>query len=428
MAHHHYRQYQEQENQLAHPSFLSSSSPPPPSRLAYSPPPPSAPAAPSNPYHSQQPYQPLQPQQSNQSYQSAPGSRSQFPQPPIPPRPQFSGSHIQYTALPDTPPVPKRDSSSNFASYLPIPISPTTPTTPVTPVSSSDHPLAVQYTSLQPPQRSFLDRPLSLASGDRPFSVGSFDSTHSNDPLNPPAQAQPSKEPTTRKVNLRNRLQKEDQSTMQTARSITPQPWHPDYHSNSRSSTPNPLDLPEHRRPRRKSDESLSVMAEIDRNEKEGKDDNGQTALKKTRKNLFSRLGWKRTRVTYKVSGTGRLAQFSNERLYLHWIRYGILQGTIALTLLGFGNNVATYVGVGALILALLTLIYSTTLYHLRHLYMVTKRNDVVYYQRTVPTLLCLGLVLLYLGNFIVTMSIGDDARSPPPWTGVDDNSFHAFN
>ncbi|KAF9941240.1 hypothetical protein BGZ70_006256, partial [Mortierella alpina] len=121
-------------------------------------------------------------------------------------------------------------------------------------------------------------------------------------------------------------------------------------------------------------------------------DKNGDSKLHKTRKNIFTRLRRSKTKVEYKVSGTGRLAQFSNERLYLHWIRFGILQGMIAVTLLSYGNEVTSYVGVGAMVLTCMTLVYGTTLYHLRHIHMVTKRKDVVYFARTVPTMLCLAL------------------------------------
>lgn len=76
------------------------------------------------------------------------------------------------------------------------------------------------------------------------------------------------------------------------------------------------------------------------------------------------------------------------------------------------------------MVLAMITLIYATTLYHLRHLYMITKRDDIVYHQRTIPSLLAIALFLLYGSNFVLTMSIGDEARSPPPWT-KNEEGFH---
>lgn len=177
---------------------------------------------------------------------------------------------------------------------------------------------------------------------------------------------------------------------MESGRALTPQPWHPDY---SRSTTPNPLDLPEHRR--NGSRESGAGMEEIDMDDKRA----GGPVLKKTRKNIFSRL--RGTKKRFKYERTGKLAQFSNERLYLHWIRFGILQGSIAVMLLSFGHELASYIGIAALVLAMITLIYSTTLYHLRHLYMVAKRDDIHYYAKVIPTLLTMGIFVVYGSNFV---------------------------
>ncbi|KAF9934440.1 hypothetical protein BGZ65_003764 [Modicella reniformis] len=212
---------------------------------------------------------------------------------------------------------------------------------------------------------------------------------------------------------------------MQDSRSLTPQPWHPDY---SRSTSPNPLDLPEHRRNGSRESGGLEEVDLGNKREKNGKSNDDEDkdedvpVLNKTRKNIFSRLGRSRTKKRYKYESTGKLAQFSNERLFLHWIRFGILQGSIAILLLSYGIGLAAYIGVGALLLALATLIYGTTLYHLRHLYMVAKRDDIVYYAKVVPTLLTFSLIGLYGVNFALTLSMGDTARSPPPWK---ENDFH---
>ncbi|KAG0298523.1 hypothetical protein BGZ96_010569 [Linnemannia gamsii] len=128
----------------------------------------------------------------------------------------------------------------------------------------------------------------------------------------------------------------------------------------------------------------------------------------------------------YNIKGFGKLAQFSNERLYLHWIRFGVLQAGIAVLLLSFGIGIASWVGVGALVLSLLTLIYATQLFHKRHLYMIAKRKDVKFFARTIPTLLAFGLFFLYGGNFALTMYYGEDARSPPPWTRKDSTNFNS--
>ncbi|KAF9135903.1 hypothetical protein BGW39_010718 [Mortierella sp. 14UC] len=129
----------------------------------------------------------------------------------------------------------------------------------------------------------------------------------------------------------------------------------------------------------------------------------------------------------YKIKGFGLGALFSNERLYLHWIRFGVLQASIGVMLLSFGIGVAAWVGVGTLVLSLLTLIYATQLFHKRHLYMVTKRKEVKYFARTIPTLLTIGLFILYGANFGLSLYYGEDARSPPPWTKKDDTNFNSI-
>ncbi|KAF9282186.1 hypothetical protein BGZ68_006161 [Mortierella alpina] len=195
----------------------------------------------------------------------------------------------------------------------------------------------------------------------------------------------------------------------------------------------NHLDLPEHRtkmdpantvRERRSSTSSSTHSSDSTRSR------SGKAKKNKVKGRLLSRLG----RICrgpqpynpekYKMTSMGKMAQFSNERLYLHWIRFGVLQGSIAVLLLSFGIGVASYVGVGAIILALLTLIYSTTLYHTRHLNMVNKRKDVKYFARAIPTLLTLGLLVLYGWNFVVMVTYPKDTWIPPPWTQYDDGNF----
>ncbi|KAF9928787.1 hypothetical protein FBU30_002107 [Linnemannia zychae] len=126
----------------------------------------------------------------------------------------------------------------------------------------------------------------------------------------------------------------------------------------------------------------------------------------------------------YKLKGFGRVTQFSNERLYLHWIRFGVLQAGIAVTLLSFGIGIAAWVGMGLLVLALLTLIYATQLFHKRHLYLVSKRKDIKYFARVIPTLLTFGLFALYACNFALTMHYGEEVRSPLPWAKKDEYNF----
>lgn len=185
-------------------------------------------------------------------------------------------------------------------------------------------------------------------------------------------------------------------------RSITPQPWHLDYNRGGK----NPLDLPEQKKRMGRIDDdsegdAFDPQDDDDDDRRKSYPEGGKT---RSKPRFFSRMRDRlRTKVplNYKVTGTGRLAQFSNERLYLHWIRFGILQGGVAVMLLSYGIGIASYIGVGALVLALSTLIYCTTLYHLRHLYMITKRKDAIYFERWIPSLLAVGLFALYLANLI---------------------------
>jgi hypothetical protein len=259
--------------------------------------------------------------------------------------------------------------------------------------------LAVEEIHLNPPQRSFVTVE---STPDRPLSVASFSnlSTHSNEPLNPPRnqhnQLEDRSRPRTKKKLSTKKMTYRGNNTTAAAsdpRPMTPQLWHPDNDNNRRRSTD--------------SDSGLDEIDDDDRRRNKGAalgegDDDDQPKIRKKRKNLAARIrSWRKPDPVFKVKGTGRMAQFSNERLYLHWIRFGILQGGIAVTLLNFGNEVAGMIGVVSLILALLTLLYGTTLYHLRHIYMITKRKDVVYFARRIPTLLCLALFIIYLANFL---------------------------
>ncbi|KAG0256874.1 hypothetical protein DFQ27_005439 [Actinomortierella ambigua] len=68
-----------------------------------------------------------------------------------------------------------------------------------------------------------------------------------------------------------------------------------------------------------------------------------------------------------KGDGTRR-ALFSNERTFLHWIRFGILLGSLSLTLLNFGerDTLSYYVGTALLCTAMLALAYAASTFHYR--------------------------------------------------------------
>ncbi|KAF9551642.1 hypothetical protein EC957_006535 [Mortierella hygrophila] len=274
--------------------------------------------------------------------------------------------------------------------------------------------------NLTPPQPSYVPS-RSRPSVSRPNSIVSVSaySTHSNEPLN---QSKSSKT-STKLQKLYSLNKKSPKNTMSTLA-------YKDGSSSTTGVSTNHLDLPEHQG-------MHSNMSHVNLNDPSHLARRSSQSSTRSSSSLTDRKrGW-RTRWNevrprkynpqdYNVKGFGRVAKFSNERLYLHWIRFGVLQAGIAVMLLSFGIGIASWVGVGSLILSLLTLIYATQLFHKRHLYMVSKRKDVKFFARTIPTLLTIGLFFLYGSNFVLTMYYDEEARSPPPWTQNDPTNFNS--
>ncbi|KAF9290675.1 hypothetical protein BGZ68_006390 [Mortierella alpina] len=92
-------------------------------------------------------------------------------------------------------------------------------------------------------------------------------------------------------------------------------------------------------------------------------------------------------------------AFFSNERTFMHWIKFGLLLGSMALTLCSFGQEVGLGVGLFLVTVAMSTLVYATTIYHLRHRWMTRARFDVKYYDRVGPSVLFLALFMAFAIN-----------------------------
>ncbi|KAF9437860.1 hypothetical protein BGZ76_010876 [Entomortierella beljakovae] len=95
---------------------------------------------------------------------------------------------------------------------------------------------------------------------------------------------------------------------------------------------------------------------------------------------------------SYANSGPDSKAFFSNERTYMHWIKFGLLLGSMALTLLNFGGtdsltgkkSEGVHVGLVLVVVAMSTLVYGTVLFHKRHHWMLELRQDVKFYDRSV--------------------------------------------
>ncbi|KAG0225318.1 hypothetical protein BGW42_004499 [Actinomortierella wolfii] len=98
-------------------------------------------------------------------------------------------------------------------------------------------------------------------------------------------------------------------------------------------------------------------------------------------------------------------AQFSNERTYLHWITFGMLLGSMALTLLSFGDReIGNRIGLFLVLVAMATLVYATVLFHCRDQWMRQCRVDRQYYDRIGPTILFTALFVAYVANVVLTM------------------------
>ncbi|KIV90589.1 hypothetical protein PV10_07875 [Exophiala mesophila] len=84
---------------------------------------------------------------------------------------------------------------------------------------------------------------------------------------------------------------------------------------------------------------------------------------------------------------------FAAERTFLSWLEFSIIIGSIAATLLNFGDNVSLISAWGFTIVACAALIYSVAIYWLR-VQMIRKRRATVgrYYDKYGTTALCMGL------------------------------------
>ncbi|KAG0207212.1 hypothetical protein BGX33_006946 [Mortierella sp. NVP41] len=131
-----------------------------------------------------------------------------------------------------------------------------------------------------------------------------------------------------------------------------------------------------------------------------------------------------------------RKALFSNERTLVQWIKFGILLGTMALTLCNFGRigSFAFYIGTSMLVVAMTTLGYAATTFHLRDrslsrrlkAAMARKKakrdkksgegavdpsllnaKEICYYDRKGPTIICCILIFACSINFYLSLAYG---------------------
>ncbi|KAF9936184.1 hypothetical protein BGZ67_002621 [Mortierella alpina] len=124
-----------------------------------------------------------------------------------------------------------------------------------------------------------------------------------------------------------------------------------------------------------------------------------------------------------------REALFSNERTFIQWIKFGILLGTMALTLCNFGalDSLAFYIGASVLMVAMSSLAYAAFIFHVRDRSLsrrlksalankqavspsgmaIAQPRETCYYDRLGPTLLCSVLLFAYSINFYLSITGG---------------------
>ena len=95
---------------------------------------------------------------------------------------------------------------------------------------------------------------------------------------------------------------------------------------------------------------------------------------------------------------------FAAERTFLSWLEFSIILGSIAATLLNFGDSISLASAWGFTIVACLALLYSMGLY-LWRVRMIRGRRAVRYHDRWGPSFLCLGLAAAVGVSFGIRLS-----------------------
>ena len=97
---------------------------------------------------------------------------------------------------------------------------------------------------------------------------------------------------------------------------------------------------------------------------------------------------------------------FAAERTFLSWLEFSIILGSIAATLLNFGDPLSLASAWSFTIVAVLALLYSMTLY-LWRVRMIRGRRAVRYHDNWGPTLLCIGLAAAVAVSFGIRIGSG---------------------
>ncbi|KAF2722297.1 SPX-domain-containing protein [Polychaeton citri CBS 116435] len=97
---------------------------------------------------------------------------------------------------------------------------------------------------------------------------------------------------------------------------------------------------------------------------------------------------------------------FAAERTFLAWLEFSIIIGSIAATLLNFGDNVSLVSSIAFTVIAILALFYSMFIY-LWRVDSIKKRRAINYHDKWGPTLLCVGLLVAVAVSFGFRFSYG---------------------
>ena len=100
--------------------------------------------------------------------------------------------------------------------------------------------------------------------------------------------------------------------------------------------------------------------------------------------------------------------QLATERTFLSWLEFSILLGSIAATLLNFGDALALAAAWSFTIVACVALFYSAALY-LWRVSMIRKRRAVTYHDRWGPSVLCVGVLGAVVVSFAYRLGRGGE-------------------
>ena len=92
---------------------------------------------------------------------------------------------------------------------------------------------------------------------------------------------------------------------------------------------------------------------------------------------------------------------FAAERTFLSWLEFSIILGSIAATLLNFGDTINLWASIAFTLVACVALLYSMVSY-LWRVKCIRERKAIRYHDRWGPTMLCIGLLGAVAVNFAV--------------------------